>query len=111
MITYEKLLSVFWKNIDPTTQNRQFCDPGTQYRPAIFYHDETQRQLAEQSKLATIQSKTFAAPIITSVVESSAFYVAEEYHQDYYKKNPVRYKFYKWNCGRAQRLAELWGEM
>ncbi len=110
VISYEQLLKVFWKNVDPTTQNRQFCDPGTQYRPAIFHHDETQRRLAERSKSSVMGSKTFSAPITTPIVKASVFYAAEEYHQDYYKKNPLRYKYYKWNCGRAQRLAELWGE-
>jgi peptide-methionine (S)-S-oxide reductase len=109
-VTYSQLLDVFWHNIDPTTPNRQFCDQGSQYRAAIFYHDETQQQLAEQSKLALEKSKTFQEPIVTQIVSASTFYPAEEYHQDYYKKNPVRYKFYKYSCGRAQRLETLWGK-
>jgi peptide-methionine (S)-S-oxide reductase len=109
-VTYSQLLDVFWHNIDPTAPNRQFCDQGSQYRAAIFYHDETQQQLAEQSKRALEQSKMFQEPIVTQIVSASTFYPAEEYHQDYYKKNPVRYKFYKYSCGRAQRLETLWGK-
>jgi len=107
-VSYAKLLEIFWRNIDPTTPNRQFCDGGNQYRSAIFYQNETQKRLAEESKQAVEKSKPFKEPIVTQIVPTSAFYVAEEYHQDFYKKNPVRYKFYKYNCGRAQRLAELW---
>ncbi len=110
-VSYEKLLQVFWRNIDPTTPDRQFCDKGHQYRSAIFYHDETQHRLAEESKLAVEKTKKFKEPIVTEIVQASEFYPAEDYHQDFYKKNPVRYKFYKFNCGRAQRLAQLWGKM
>jgi len=109
-VSYAKLLEVFWRNIDPTTPDRQFCDGGNQYRSAIFYKDETQKRLAEESKQAVEKSKPFKEPIVTKIVPASAFYVAEDYHQDFYKKNPIRYKFYKYNCGRAQRLAELWGK-
>jgi peptide-methionine (S)-S-oxide reductase len=109
-VTYEKLLEVFWRNIDPTTPDRQFCDKGNQYRAAIFYHDERQKRLAEQSKRAVEQAKPFKETIVTEIVPASTFFVAEEYHQDFYKKNPFRYKFYKYNCGRAQRLEELWGK-
>jgi len=108
-VTYEQLLDVFWRNIDPTVVDRQFCDVGNQYRTAIFVHDEEQLRLAEASKEALQTSKPFAEPIVTPIVAASTFYPAEDYHQDYYKHNPLRYKFYKWNCGRAQRLAELWG--
>ena len=108
-ITYEQLLDVFWRNVDPTVVDRQFCDVGDQYRTAIFVHDDEQMRLAEASKTALQTSKPFAAPIVTPIVAASAFYPAEDYHQDYYKRNPLRYKYYKWNCGRAQRLAELWG--
>lgn len=108
-ITYEQLLDVFWRNIDPTVVDRQFCDFGNQYRTAIFVHDDEQMRLAETSKRALQESKPFADPIVTPIVAASTFYPAEDYHQDYYKRNPVRYKFYKWNCGRAQRLEELWG--
>jgi peptide-methionine (S)-S-oxide reductase len=106
-VSYEKLLDVYWHNIDPLVRDRQFCDVGTQYRSAIFYHDELQRRLAEASK-AEMQ-KRFKQPIATEIVPASKFYPAEEYHQDYYKKNPIRYKFYRTGCGRDRRLAELWG--
>ena len=109
-VSYTTLLSAFWRNIDPTTPDRQFCDVGTQYRPAIFYHDETQKRLAEESKRALDQGKPFKEPLMTQIVPASTFYPAEQYHQDFYQKNPVRYKFYKWNCGRAQRLEQLWGK-
>jgi peptide-methionine (S)-S-oxide reductase len=108
-ITYERLLDVFWHNIDPITANRQFCDTGTQYRSAIFYHDGNQRRLAEQSKAALEREKRFAKPIVTEIVPASTFYPAEEYHQHYYAKNPLRYKYYRYGCGRDQRLRELWG--
>jgi peptide-methionine (S)-S-oxide reductase len=109
-VSYERLLQLFWKNIDPLTADRQFCDGGRQYRSAIFYHDETQKRLAEASKQAIEASKRFDRPIVTEIVPAGPFYAAEEYHQDYYTKNPLRYKFYKFNCGRAQRLEELWGK-
>jgi len=109
-ISYRELLDVFWKNIDPTAANRQFCDIGSQYRAGIFYHDGEQQRLAEASRGALEKSKPFEGSIVTEIVPVSAFYPAEEYHQDYYKKNPVRYNFYKWSCGRAQRLKELWGK-
>jgi peptide-methionine (S)-S-oxide reductase len=109
-VTYEKLLDVFWHNIDPTTKDRQFCDRGNQYRSAIFYHNEDQRNLALKSKKELEMSKPFKEPIVTEIVPSTEFYPAEEYHQQYYKKNPIRYKFYRYRCGRDQRLRELWGE-
>ncbi len=108
-IGYEQLLDVFWHNVDPITPNAQFCDHGNQYRTAIFYHDETQRQLAEASKRRLDESKRFDRPIATEIVAAGEFYPAEEYHQKYHEKNPVRYKYYRWNCGRDQRLKELWG--
>ncbi len=108
-VSYGRLLEVFWQNVDPTTPDRQFCDRGHQYRTAIFYHDEEQRRLVEESKWKAEQTKRFKEPIVTEIVAASTFYPAEEYHQDFYKKNPVSYKFYKFNCGRAQRLEELWG--
>jgi peptide-methionine (S)-S-oxide reductase len=108
-VSYEQLLDVFWHNIDPLDAGGQFCDRGEQYRTAIFYHDETQKRLAEQSKAALEDSKRFSKPIVTQIVPASTFYPAEDYHQDYYRKNPVRYKFYRWNCGRDARLKELWG--
>lgn len=106
-ITYEKLLEVFWHNVDPLTANRQFCDAGSQYRTAIFYHDDTQKRLAEESKKAL--AKRFKEPIVTEIVAASEFYPAEDYHQDYYIKNPLRYKYYRYSCGRDQRLEALWG--
>jgi peptide-methionine (S)-S-oxide reductase len=109
-ITYARLLDVFWKNIDPITPNRQFCDAGTQYRSAVFYHDEEQKRLAEASKKALENSGRFQQPIVTEIVAASPFYRAEEYHQDYYKKNPIRFNYYKYACGRARRLEELWGK-
>jgi peptide-methionine (S)-S-oxide reductase len=109
-VSYEKLLDVFWHNIDPTVKDRQFCDVGRQYRSAIFYHNEEQKRLAEGSKEALEASKRFKGPIYTEIVPASTFYPAEDYHQEYYKKNPVRYKFYRWNCGRDERLKELWGK-
>jgi peptide-methionine (S)-S-oxide reductase len=109
-VSYERLLDVFWQNVDPTVRDRQFCDTGHQYRTAIFYHDETQKRLAEQSKQALDRSKPFKDPIVTEMVPAGRFYPAEDYHQDYYKKNPVRYKFYRFNCGRDRRLEQLWGK-
>lgn len=108
-VSYEKLLDIFWRSIDPTVLNSQFCDHGDQYRSAIFYTSEQQQQLAAASKAALEKSKPFQAPIVTEITMASEFYPAEEYHQDYYKKNPLRYKFYRYNCGRDQRLEELWG--
>lgn len=109
-VTYNQLLEAFWRNVDPITPNAQFCDHGTQYRAAIFYQNDQEKRFAEESKQAIEQSKRFNQPIVTQLVMASRFYPAEEYHQDFYKKNPIRYKFYKYNCGRAQRLAELWGK-
>ena len=108
-ITYEKLLEIFWRNIDPLTANAQFCDHGSQYRSGIFYHDEAQKKLAEASK-KRVQSR-FKQPVVTEIVRATEFYPAEDYHQDYYKKNPVRYKLYRYGCGRDQRLQELWGDV
>ncbi len=110
VISYSKLLDVFWHNIDPTVKDRQFCDVGSQYRSAIFYHSEEQKRLAEASKKALEQSKRFPGPIYTEIVASTTFYPAEEYHQKYYQKNPIRYKYYRYSCGRDQRLKELWGK-
>jgi peptide-methionine (S)-S-oxide reductase len=107
-VTYQKLLEVLWHNIDPLAKNRQFCDRGEQYRSAIFYHDEAQRRLAEASKTA-VQARFKEAPVHTQIVPAGTFYKAEEYHQDYYLKNPIRYNFYRFNCGRDGRLEELWG--
>ncbi len=108
-ISYQKLLEVFWQNIDPTVTDRQFCDIGHQYRTAIFYHDEEQRALAEESKARLEKTKPFKEPIVTEITAATEFYPAEDYHQNYYRKNPVRYKFYRYSCGRDKRLEELWG--
>jgi peptide-methionine (S)-S-oxide reductase len=110
-VSYEQLLDVFWLNHDPTTLDRQFCDGGSQYRPGIYWHDENQRKLAEASKAKYEKLKTFRQPIVTPIVKASQFWPAEDYHQDYYKKNPVRYKFYVNGCGRYARLDELWGKL
>ena len=109
-IGYAQLLEIFWRNIDPLTPNRQFCDRGSQYRSAIFYHDAGQEHLARQSKAQLERSGRFEDPIVTEIVQATAFYRAESYHQDYYTKNPLRYKLYKWGCGRDARLKQLWGE-
>ena len=109
-VSYQKLLDAFWRNIDPITPNAQFCDRGSQYRSAIFFQTDEEKRVAEASKQAIEQASRFKEPIVTQVVMASQFYPAEEYHQDFYKKNPIRYKFYKYNCGRAQRLEELWGK-
>jgi peptide-methionine (S)-S-oxide reductase len=109
-IGYDRLLAIFWLNIDPVAVNRQFCDFGDQYRSEIFYHNETQKHLAEESKAAIGKSGRFREPIATKITAASPFYKAEEYHQDFYKKSPVRYKFYRYLCGRDQRLEELWGK-
>ena len=109
-IAYEKLLDVFWHNIDPTVKDRQFCDIGSQYRSGIFVHDAEQRRLAEASKAALERSKPFKGAVVTGIVDAGAFYPAEEYHQDYYLKNPIRYRHYRSGCGRDTRLKELWGE-
>ena len=108
-VSYQKLLDAFWHNIDPTTPNAQFCDYGNEYRTAVFFQTDEEKRLSEASKLAIEQSKRFNEPIVTQIVMASQFYPAEEYHQDFYKKNPVRYKFYQYNCGRAKRLEKLWG--
>ncbi len=109
-ISYAQLLQVFWRNIDPLAVNRQFCDGGSQYRSAISYHNDEQRRLAEESQQKLEQIKKFDRPIATEIVAATVFYPAEEYHQDFYKKNPLRYKTYRAGCGRDRRLEELWGE-
>ena len=111
VVSYADLLDVFWRNIDPTTPNRQFCDYGSQYRSGIFYHDEKQKRLAKQSLEALQKNKPFSESIVTEIVPATKFYPAEEYHQDYYHKNPIRYKIYRYNCGRDQRLEDLWGKV
>jgi len=109
LISYEKLLQVFWRNIDPTAGNGQFCDKGNQYRSGIFYHNEEQKRLAEQSKASLEKNKKFAGSVMTFITAAKEFYPAEEYHQNYSRKNPLIYKFYRFTCGRDKRLNELWG--
>lgn len=107
-VSYAQLLDTFWRNIDPTQANGQFCDHGSQYRSEIFYHADEQRKAAEASKAKLAQNKPFTGDIKTLITKSAEFYAAEEYHQDYYKKNPVRYTYYKTSCGRAARLKDVW---
>jgi len=109
-VSYEKLLEVFWVNHDPTVKDRQFCDSGSQYRPEIFYHSDEQKRLAEASKAKWEKEKPFRQPIVTPITKASEFYPAEDYHQDYYKKNPLQYRFYVTGCGRYDRLDSLWGQ-
>ena len=109
-VSYQKLLDAFWGNVDPITPNAQFCDHGSQYRSAIFFQTDEEKRESDISKQAIEQSKRFKEPIVTQIAMASQFYPAEEYHQDFYKKNPVRYNFYKYSCGRAKRLEELWGK-
>jgi peptide-methionine (S)-S-oxide reductase len=108
-VSYEKLLQVYWRSIDPLAKDRQFCDSGPEYRTAIFVHGAEQRRLAEASKQAIEKSGRLKGAIQTQIVDAGPFYQAEDYHQDYYLKNSTKYKFYRWNCGRDQRLDELWG--
>ena len=110
-VTYSQLLDTFWVNHDPTVNNRQFCDSGSQYRPGIFYLSDEQKQLAEASKAKYEKLKTFKQPLLTEITKAGAFYPAEDYHQDYYKKNPLQYKFYVTGCGRYARLDGLWGDL
>jgi len=109
-VSYERLLEVFWRNIDPTQSDGQFADHGSQYRTAIFYHHEEQKRLAEASRERLAKSGTFDKPLVTEIVPASTFYPAEDYHQDYYKKNPLRYKLYRIGSGRAGFLNKTWGE-
>jgi len=109
-VSYETLLEVFWHNVDPLTANAQFCDHGNQYRTAIFYNDEAQKQAAEAAKKALESSGRFKQPIVTEIVPAGKFWPAEDYHQDFYVKNAFRYKFYRTGCGRDPRLHELWGD-
>ncbi|GAA3903828.1 peptide-methionine (S)-S-oxide reductase MsrA [Halomonas cibimaris] len=107
-ISYAQLLEIFWRNVDPFAEDRQFCDSGSQYRSAIFYRNERQRELAEAS-LAEMQ-KRFDRPIATELAAAGTFWDAEDYHQNYYEKNPLRYKFYRFRCGRDDRLEAVWGD-
>jgi len=108
-VTYSKLLDVFWHSIDPLVKDQQFCDHGSQYRTAIFYRSEDEKKLAEETK-KQVEAKFAPRTVYTQIVAAGPFYPAEDYHQDYYKKNEARYKFYRWNCGRDQRLEQLWGK-
>jgi peptide-methionine (S)-S-oxide reductase len=109
-ISYRKLVDRLWTTIDPTVKDQQFCDVGSQYRTGIFYHDEQQRKDAEASKAAIEKAKPFKQPIVTEITMATKFTPAEEYHQDYYLKNPIRYRYYRNGCGRDARLKQLWGE-
>jgi peptide-methionine (S)-S-oxide reductase len=108
-VNYETLLGKFWRSIDPTTRDRQFCDTGSPYRTAIYTHDATQAAAAKASLAALEKSKPFKEPIVTTIEPAGAFYPAEDYHQDYHRKNPVRYAYYRASCGRDVRLQQLWG--
>jgi peptide-methionine (S)-S-oxide reductase len=108
-VSYDKLLEVFWRNIDPTVKDKQFCDEGSQYRTAIFVHDDAQLKAAEASKAALDKTKPFKDAIVTPIQLAGEFWPAEDYHQDYYLKNPVRYGYYRTGCGRDARLKQLWG--
>ena len=109
-VSYAQLLDVFWKNVDPTQHNGQFVDVGSQYRTAIFYHNEEQRRLALESRNRLQESRKFGKPIVTEIRPALEFYSAEDYHQDYYIKNPIRYKYYRWGSGRDRFLEETWGK-
>lgn len=108
-VSYEQLVDYFWHTIDPTTKDRQFCDAGTPYRTAIFVHDATQLAAANASRAALEKNKPFKEPIVTEIVMAGTFYAAEDYHQDYYQRNPIRYKYYRTGCGREARITQLWG--
>lgn len=107
-VSYAQLLDTFWKNIDPTQADGQFCDHGSQYRSEIFYHNDEQRKAAEASKTNLLKNKPFSGNVHTLITRAAEFYAAEDYHQDYYRKNPIRYTYYKSGCGRAARLKEVW---
>jgi len=108
-VSYEKLLDYFWHHIDPTTKDRQFCDAGSPYRTAIFAHDAAQLKAAQASKATLETTKPFKEPVVTEIVLAGPFYPAEDYHQDYYKKNPIRYQYYRLSCGRDARVKQIWG--
>jgi peptide-methionine (S)-S-oxide reductase len=108
-VSYEKLVEYFWRTIDPTDASGQFCDKGAPYKTAIFAHDAEQLKIAQASRERLEKTKPFKAPVVTEVLSAAPFYRAEEYHQDYYTKNPVRYKYYRTSCGRDARVKELWG--
>jgi len=107
IVGFEKLLEIYWVNVDPTVENKQFCDEGEQYRSEVFYHDDKQKYLAEKSKENLIKH---GIQVKTKIVKATPFYPAEDYHQNYYIKNPIRYNYYRYSCGRDNRLDEIWGE-
>lgn len=109
-VSYAELVEYFWRHIDPTNDRGQFCDSGSSYRSAIFYGNEEEQKIVQKSLQQLEQNKPFSEPIVTTIAAAKPFYLAEEYHQDYYKKNPIRYKYYRNGCRRDQRVAELWGE-
>ena len=109
-VTYDRLVEIFWRNIDPTQKDGQFCDHGPHYRSAIFYHNDEQKRLAEASRLNLSKNKPFKGEIVTEITKAAEFYPAEGYHQDFHTKSPTRYKFYKSGCGRDARLQQLWGK-
>ncbi len=108
-VSYEKLVEHFWRTIDPTTKDAQFCDHGSPYRTAIFANDAAQLKVAQASLAALQKNKPFKEPIVTEIALAGPFYRAEDYHQDYYKKNPIRYQYYRTACGRDARLKQIWG--
>lgn len=110
-VSYQKLLNTFWVNVDPTVNDRQFCDVGSQYRPGVFWHNAEQYELATGSTEALNKTGRFKEPVKIEITKASTFYAAEDYHQDYYLTNPARYKYYRWACGRDKRLNELWGDL
>ena len=110
-VSYAELLDVFWRNVDPTVEDQQFCDRGTPYQSHIFYHGEEQKTLADASKEKVIKTRTFSEKVLTPITAASTFWPAESYHQDYYKKNSYRYRYYRFACERDKRLKELWGDV
>ena len=109
-MSYAQLLDVYWHEIDPTTREREFCDAGPEYQSAIFFGDAAQQKAAEESKRKIETSGVLHAPIVTELRAAQAFYPAEEYHQEYWRKNPVQYGAYRWGCGRDHALEQLWGK-
>ncbi len=110
VVSYAEILDYFWRHIDPTRDDGQFCDKGSQYRPAIFYNDAEQKSVAEKSKATIDLTKPFRDEIKVELIPAATFYLAEDYHQDYHQKNPIRYKFYRYSCGRDKRVTQLWGD-
>jgi len=110
LVDYDKLLEIFWRNVDPLDDGGQFCDRGDQYRTAIFYHTDEQRQQAEASKRVLDSKGILPGKIVTQIVKAGEYYDAEDYHQDYYQRNPLRYNYYRFSCGRDRRLTQLWGD-